>query len=57
LISVEKATPAERLHERPTSIVRRKERAPLAICALDGPGSAHELGQQLAEALPGRDAA
>jgi hypothetical protein len=57
LASVEKATSAERLHGRPTSVVRRKERAPLAICALDWPGSAHELGERLAEALPDRDAA
>lgn len=55
--SVEKATTAERLHGRPTTVVRRKERAPLAICALDGPGSAHELGERLAEALPDRSAA
>ena len=57
LAAVEKATPAERLHGRPTTIVTRKERVPLAICALDGPGSAHELGERLAEALPDRDAA
>jgi len=38
-------------------MVRRKERAPLAICALDGPGSAHELTEGLARALPSRDAA
>lgn len=57
LASVEKATTAERLHGRPTTVVRRKERAPLAICALDGPGSAHELGERLAGALSGKDAA
>jgi hypothetical protein len=57
LASVDKATTAERLHGRPTTVVRRKERAPLAISALDGPGSAHELGERLAEALPDRDAA
>ena len=57
LASVEKATAAERLHGRPTTVVRRRERAPLAICALDGPGSAHELGEQLAGALSGKDAA
>ena len=57
LAAVEKATAAERLHGRPTTVVRRKERAPLAICALDGPGSAHELGERLAQALSGKDAA
>jgi hypothetical protein len=57
LAAVEKATPAERLHGRPTTIVRRRDRAPLAICALDGPGSAHELVERLAEALPDRSAA
>jgi hypothetical protein len=57
LASVEKARPAERLHGRQTTVVRRRERAPLAICALDGPGSAHELGERLAEALPDRNAA
>ena len=57
LASIEKATAAERLHGRPTSVVRRKERAPLAISALDLPGSAHELGEGLAKAVPGRDAA
>jgi hypothetical protein len=57
LASVEKATPAERLHGRPTTLVRRQEREPLAISALDGPGSAHELVERLAGALPSRDPA
>lgn len=52
LASVEKARSAERLHGRPTTLVRRREREPLAIAALDGPGSAHELAERLASEVP-----
>ncbi len=55
--SVEKATPGERIHGRPTMLVRRREREPLSIAALDGPGSAHELMERLSRALTSRDAA
>jgi hypothetical protein len=55
--SVEKAAPGERLRGRPTTLVRRREREPLASATLDEPGSAHELMERLTRALPGRDAA
>jgi hypothetical protein len=57
LASVDKAVPAERLHGRPTTVVRRTEREPLAISAVDGLGSAHEIVERLARALPSRGAA
>jgi hypothetical protein len=49
--AVEKAPTAERLHGRPTTLVRRREREPVAIAALDGPGSAHEIAERLASEL------
>ncbi|HXV33582.1 MAG TPA: hypothetical protein VD769_06200 [Gaiellaceae bacterium] len=57
LASVEKAPPAERLHGRPTTVVRRTEREPLSISAMDGLGSAHEIVERLARSLPSRGAA
>jgi hypothetical protein len=57
LASVEKAPPAGRLHGRPTTVVRRRERDPLSISAVDGLGSAHEIIERLARALPSRGAA
>jgi hypothetical protein len=47
---VEKASQAQRLHGRPTTLVKRSERDPLAIAALDGPGFAHEITERLARA-------
>jgi hypothetical protein len=49
--------PLERLHGRPTTVVRRPRREPLAISAVDGLGSAHEIVERLARALPSRGAA
>ena len=48
LASVEKAPSAQRIHGRPTTLVRRREREPVAIAALDGPGTAHEIAERLA---------
>jgi hypothetical protein len=47
---IEKASQGQRLHGRPTTLVRRSEREPLAIAALDGPGFAHEITERLARA-------
>lgn len=57
LASVDMAMPPERLHGRPTTVVRRPRREPLAISAVDGLGSAHEIVERLARALPSRGAA
>jgi hypothetical protein len=51
LASVEKASSSQRIHGRPTTLVRRLEREPLAIAALDGPGTAHEIAERLARAV------
>ena len=53
LASVEKAPSSQRIHGRPTTLVRRLEREPVAIAALDGPGSAHEIAERLARAVQG----
>jgi hypothetical protein len=50
--SVENALSGERLHGRPTTLVRCRERAPVAIAALDHPGSAHEIAERLAREVP-----
>lgn len=46
--SLEQAPSAQRLHGRPTILIRRCGRDPLAIATLDSPGSAHELAERLA---------
>ena len=51
LDSIENASAAQRIHGRPTTLVKRLEREPVAIAALDGPGSAHEIAEQLARAV------
>lgn len=51
LVSIEKASSSQRIHGRPTTLVRRLEREPVAIAAVDGPGSAHELAERLAGAF------
>jgi|Tabmets5t2r1_1033131.scaffolds.fasta_scaffold16338_2 hypothetical protein len=48
LASVEIAPSAERLHGRPTTLVRRSKHEPITIAALDSPGSAHEIAEGLA---------
>jgi hypothetical protein len=48
LASVEIAPSADRLHGRPTTLVRRPEHEPITIAALDSPGSAHEIAEGLA---------
>jgi hypothetical protein len=48
LASVEIASSAERLHGRPTTLVRRPKHEPIRIAALDSPGSAHEIAEGLA---------
>jgi hypothetical protein len=53
LASVEKAPSAQRIHGRPTTLVRRREREPVAIAALDGPGTAHEIAERLAREAQG----
>lgn len=54
LVGVEMARhPEERIHGRPTAIVRRSGRAPLAIAAVDGLGSVYELAERLAAAISG----
>lgn len=53
--SVETARrPPERINGRPTAIVGRPERAPLAMATVDGLGSVHELVERLAAAISGR---
>jgi hypothetical protein len=51
LESVEKASQAERLRGRPTTLVTRGRRDPVAIAALDGPGFGHEITERLAGAV------
>lgn len=53
LAAVEKAPSGQRLHGRPTTLVLRFEREPVAIAALDGPGFAHEIAERLAVAHQG----
>jgi len=53
LASIEQASSAQRIRGRPTTLVRRLEREPVAIAALDGPGSAHEIAERLARAVQG----
>ena len=41
----------ERIAGRPTALVTRAERAPLAVAAVDGPGALHELVERIADAI------
>ena len=43
----------ERILGRPTALVTRAERPPLAVAAVDGPGALHELVERLADAIAG----
>jgi hypothetical protein len=45
--------PGERIHGRPTVLVKRAGKAPLAIATVDGLGSLHELAERLASAVGG----
>lgn len=49
--SIETAASEQRLRGRPTTLVHRPEREPLAIATLDGPGYAHELAERLARVV------
>ena len=57
LVSIEGAPAAQRIHGHPTTLVGRAGREPLAIAALDSPGSAHEIAMLLARAAGGTEAA
>jgi hypothetical protein len=57
LASVEMAPPARRIHGRPTMLVHRRDRPPVAIAVLDGLGFAHEISERLAQALTAASAA
>jgi hypothetical protein len=57
LACVEMAPPTHRIHGRPTLLVHRRDRPPVAIAALDGPGFAHEISERLARALTAASAA
>ena len=46
--SLKQAPSTQRLHGRPTILVMRRGRDPVAIATLDSPGSAHELAERLA---------
>jgi hypothetical protein len=48
LALIETAPSAQRLHGRPTTLLRRPERESVAIAALDDPGCAHEIAERLA---------
>jgi hypothetical protein len=52
LASVEKAGPRQRLHNRPTTVLKRRDREPLAIAALEGLGFGHEIVERLAALVP-----
>jgi len=55
LSSVAKARdPAQRIHGRPTAVVRRKNREPLVIAAIDRLGSADEIVERLNATISGR---
>jgi hypothetical protein len=43
--------PAQRIRSRPTSLIQRRDREPLAIAALDGLGVAREILERLAGAI------
>jgi hypothetical protein len=43
--------PSERIHGRPTAMIKRPGRAPLAVAAISGPGALHELVERLADAI------
>lgn len=51
LSAVETARPAERLRSRPTALVKRKGKEPLAIAAVDGMGSVREIVERLTAQL------
>jgi hypothetical protein len=53
LASVEKAAGEQRIHNRPTAVLRRRNRDPLAIAALEGLGFGHEIVERLAGVIPG----
>lgn len=57
LVSIESAPASERIHGHPTTLVGRTGREPLAIAALDSPGSAHEIAMLLAGAAGGKETA
>jgi hypothetical protein len=57
LARVEMASPAHRIHGRPTTLLHRRNRPLVAIAALDGPGFAHEISERLARALTAASAA
>ncbi|MGH3023960.1 MAG: hypothetical protein ACRDNI_09915 [Gaiellaceae bacterium] len=44
--------PAQRIRSRPTSLLQRRNREPLAIAAIDGLGAAREILERLAGAVP-----
>jgi hypothetical protein len=45
--------PEERIHGRPTVLVKRAGKAPLAIATVESPGSLHEVVERLADAVAG----
>jgi hypothetical protein len=57
LACVEMAPPAHRIHGRPTTLVHRLNRPPVAIAAVGGPGFAHEISERLARAFTAASAA
>lgn len=53
LSSVERALPEQRLRDRPTALLTRPDREPLAVAALEGMGFYQEIVERIAGALPG----
>lgn len=47
----------DRIHGRPTAVVRRRRGTPLAITSVDGPGSLRELVERLSRAVAGTTSA
>jgi hypothetical protein len=45
--------PEERIHGRPTVLVKRTGKAPLAIATVESPGSLHEVAERLVDAVAG----
>jgi hypothetical protein len=43
--------PGERIAGRPTLLLKRVERASLAIASVDGPGCLHEFAERLGQAI------
>lgn len=54
LASVGNAAPADRLRSRPTAVLDRSGRDRLAIAAIDGTGSVHEIVERLTAQLSPR---